>query len=670
MREYYDNDNKKLCHAVKEGDPEAILRMAREIAESEFIPSNAILIPAPDHTGRATYTLKLAEEIAVLKSVAVCDALECKPHESLYDAKYNNHEIDLEFNLIDNIPPDRPLYFVDNVISSGQTFAAAREVIGNALQPLAYAIDLSRLDEKYHVFDNIERTQIMITCNRKDFERLPVEFKEHYGEISEVDYEFAAFRYPDEEDNVPLDLCLNIPSRMYSKEELDILCKIMHMSMELGEFWVDGVMHGYRRLSSMEIDDKEHLFPSEQYMHETASNINSALGKSGINVGIAVSDLEDPAKRHFEFYLESPNGMEMLSLAPNQCTLSTIIHTVAKKVEEFEKDRSSENPSAWRQVLSELEYLDSKRNQEIKAMLSDLHAKRKERYAETVDVHAMEDEPEYRLTDIGIEKVKAYIKELEAKRKEILDAGKDTAEDTNLPTIADIESDIFQFIGMDGIEGEYCNGWGVTDNYNCDYPLCLHIGEDFIKAREIENNEIEDGYTMEDESKFPDIDKEAKRMAENGNNKEYRLRDNLWAVALGTKSKSDKDIDMQEIHCHIEHLVNEIMQNEMKDNPIVKNKIHIDGVDVNIQGFDDMTVKEVRNYIALSKIQKCSPGETLTEIDILKGKDDKVSLSYNIKSLPFERIRRITGYLVGSIDRWNNAKRAEEHDRVKHTLGR
>ncbi len=34
----------------------------------------------------------------------------------------------------------------------------------------------------------------------------------------------------------------------------------------------------------------------------------------------------------------------------------------------------------------------------------------------------------------------------------------------------------------------------------------------------------------------------------------------------------------------------------------------------------------------------------------------------------FERIRRITGYLVGTMDRWNNAKRAEEKDRVKHTL--
>lgn len=34
----------------------------------------------------------------------------------------------------------------------------------------------------------------------------------------------------------------------------------------------------------------------------------------------------------------------------------------------------------------------------------------------------------------------------------------------------------------------------------------------------------------------------------------------------------------------------------------------------------------------------------------------------------FERIRRITGYLVGTLDRFNNAKRAEEHDRVKHSV--
>ena len=36
------------------------------------------------------------------------------------------------------------------------------------------------------------------------------------------------------------------------------------------------------------------------------------------------------------------------------------------------------------------------------------------------------------------------------------------------------------------------------------------------------------------------------------------------------------------------------------------------------------------------------------------------------KGVGFERLRRITGYLVGCMDRWNTGKKAEEHDRVKH----
>ncbi len=47
-----------------------------------------------------------------------------------------------------------------------------------------------------------------------------------------------------------------------------------------------------------------------------------------------------------------------------------------------------------------------------------------------------------------------------------------------------------------------------------------------------------------------------------------------------------------------------------------------------------------------------------TENDIMVG-----------EGVGFERIRRITGYLVGTLDRFNNAKRAEEKDRVKHNVG-
>ena len=45
-----------------------------------------------------------------------------------------------------------------------------------------------------------------------------------------------------------------------------------------------------------------------------------------------------------------------------------------------------------------------------------------------------------------------------------------------------------------------------------------------------------------------------------------------------------------------------------------------------------------------------------------------VDIDYDFGSVPFHRIRRITGYLVGTLERFNNAKRAEEHDRIKHNM--
>ena len=39
------------------------------------------------------------------------------------------------------------------------------------------------------------------------------------------------------------------------------------------------------------------------------------------------------------------------------------------------------------------------------------------------------------------------------------------------------------------------------------------------------------------------------------------------------------------------------------------------------------------------------------------------------EGVKFERIARITGYLVGTLDRFNNAKRQEVEQRVKHTIG-
>ena len=75
---------------------------------------------------------------------------------------------------------------------------------------------------------------------------------------------------------------------------------------------------------------------------------------------------------------------------------------------------------------------------------------------------------------------------------------------------------------------------------------------------------------------------------------------------------------------------------------------------------------EIQCY--LEKLRQQYLYETITSLTITVRNDDKVELDYGVQPIQFERIRRITGYLVGTLDRFNDAKRAEERQRVKHTI--
>ena len=86
-------------------------------------------------------------------------------------------------------------------------------------------------------------------------------------------------------------------------------------------------------------------------------------------------------------------------------------------------------------------------------------------------------EGKFTLTVRGIEEVKCFISECRALKKEILDAHKDTCENTTLPTIDDILSDINYGVGVDE-DDQYYNSWGVTDNY--DLCIGLEKGIDFV----------------------------------------------------------------------------------------------------------------------------------------------------------------------------------------------
>ena len=87
-------------------------------------------------------------------------------------------------------------------------------------------------------------------------------------------------------------------------------------------------------------------------------------------------------------------------------------------------------------------------------------------------------------------------------------------------------------------------------------------------------------------------------------------------------------------------------------------------IQVNVKG-GAMTDAEKEAYVRRAREQY--PDKRISSMDItLDG--EYADITYHWETVPFERIRRITGYLVGTLDRFNNGKRAEEADRVKHGI--
>ncbi len=87
--------------------------------------------------------------------------------------------------------------------------------------------------------------------------------------------------------------------------------------------------------------------------------------------------------------------------------------------------------------------------------------------------------------------------------------------------------------------------------------------------------------------------------------------------------------------------------------------------DILVTDIVGMGAKEHDAYVNM--VKKQTKGKDILSIAVLKADDGYVDVHYVVKSnSKFERIRRITGYLVGTVDRWNNSKAAELKDRVKH----
>jgi hypothetical protein len=86
-----------------------------------------------------------------------------------------------------------------------------------------------------------------------------------------------------------------------------------------------------------------------------------------------------------------------------------------------------------------------------------------------------------------------------------------------------------------------------------------------------------------------------------------------------------------------------------------------------IQVGEGISEEEAKAYIQWAKENR--PGRIIKKLEVAPDNDKEVIIHY-AKLPPFQRIRRITGYLVGDTTRWNSAKLAELEDRMKHTLSK
>ena len=136
------------AHNVKSDNPDllkkkiAINRIAKHIIDQNILTSKDYIVPAPQHTGRAEYTLDIAKIISKETGCKIADVLGCKPRDTLYNLKKKHGAKSIEDSglyLLTKKFPKYNVWFLDNVTATGTTFNDARKLIPH-LKPLIYSV--------------------------------------------------------------------------------------------------------------------------------------------------------------------------------------------------------------------------------------------------------------------------------------------------------------------------------------------------------------------------------------------------------------------------------------------------------------------------------------------------------------------------------------------------
>ncbi len=93
----------------------------------------------------------------------------------------------------------------------------------------------------------------------------------------------------------------------------------------------------------------------------------------------------------------------------------------------------------------------------------------------------------------------------------------------------------------------------------------------------------------------------------------------------------------------------------------------MNSIEIKVKSPEGVIVSDEEKNAYIKHIRKNNPNREIEWVEIVIDEEGYANLTYSLAPVEFERIRRITGYLVGTVDKWNDGKKAELRDRKKHS---
>lgn len=161
----YGGKLRDLARKVKRGDKAAIDEVAKLMVP--IIPKDAVLIPAPSHTGRATYMLDVANAIAKITGCDVADVLRGTKRAMQYEQKKQTGKAitsaEMGVTVDGELPAGKVAVVLDNVVATGNTAEACVQALGKGI-----VCSLTKATDQYDHVASLKSANVVVRDSKGD----------------------------------------------------------------------------------------------------------------------------------------------------------------------------------------------------------------------------------------------------------------------------------------------------------------------------------------------------------------------------------------------------------------------------------------------------------------------------------------------------------------------